>query len=227
MSPLRLREQIAIGLAEGDAFRREEVRRLLAAPAGERQKEVLAPEFLFLSPEQRRDVIESLKDAALAEVSESTQATADAVARIAQQMEDLAGKVGAAPSSALRSQIVQVEVPVPAVGAPPHAARAVLAAVAAGLIGIAVGLTAAPHLQRHGLLWQAGVSAEERADLRWASGFQGSESRALASWAVTDTGRWAKRFADRNGFLREQCPNASHDVETGEVTCMPRIWAVR
>ncbi|HEV6967762.1 hypothetical protein [Roseateles sp.] len=91
------------------------------------------------------------------------------------------------------------------------------------LITFGAGLFAAPVLQEQGWLPLTGIPVEQISLVRWALQFKDSDKRALAEWAVSDDGKWAKRFVEENAYLRKECP--AKEVQQGKVSC--RVWQVR
>jgi len=90
-------------------------------------------------------------------------------------------------------------------------------------MAFAAGLFAAPALQQKGWLPLTGIPVEQTSLVRWALQFQDHDKRALAEWAVSDDGKWAKRFVEENAYLRKECP--AKEVQQGKVSC--RVWQVR
>ena len=91
------------------------------------------------------------------------------------------------------------------------------------LVAFGAGLAVAPALQQQGWLPLTGIPVEQISLVRWALQFQDYDKRALAEWAVSDDGKWAKRFSEENAYIRNDCP--AKEVLQGKVSC--RVWLVR
>lgn len=92
------------------------------------------------------------------------------------------------------------------------------------LVAFGAGLMTAPALQQQGWLPLTGIPVEQTSLVRWALQFKDYDKRALAEWAVSDDGKWAKRFAEENVFIRQgDCPDRG--AQQGRVSC--RAWQVR
>jgi len=103
-------------------------------------------------------------------------------------------------------------------------ATTALLALVPALVAFGAGLMVAPALQRQGWLPLTGIPVEQISLVRWALQFQDYDKRALAEWAVSDDGKWAKRFADENTFIHKgDCPDK--DTRQNRVSC--RVWQVR
>lgn len=102
-------------------------------------------------------------------------------------------------------------------------ATTVLLVLVPALVAFGAGLMTAPALQQQGWLPLTGIPVEQTSLVRWALQYQDYDKRALAEWAVSDDGKWAKRFAEENAFVRKDCP--AKEVQQGKVSC--RVWQVR
>jgi len=103
-------------------------------------------------------------------------------------------------------------------------AIAALLVLVSAVGGFGAGLMVAPALQQEGWLPLTGIPVEQTNLVRWALQFKDYDKRALAEWAVSDDGKWAKRFAEENTFIRKgDCPD--RDVRQNKVSC--RVWQVR
>lgn len=105
-------------------------------------------------------------------------------------------------------------------------ATTVLLVLVPALVAFGAGLMTAPVLQEKGWLPLSGIPVEQISLVRWALQYQDYDydKRALAEWAVSDDGKWAKRFAEENVFIRQgDCPDRG--TQQGRVSC--RAWQVR
>lgn len=92
------------------------------------------------------------------------------------------------------------------------------------LVSFGTGLTVAPTLQREGWLPLTGIPVELTSVVSWALQFRDYDKRALAEWAVSEDGKWTKRFAEENAFIRKgECPDK--DTRQNRVSC--RVWQVK
>jgi|CEGD01.1.fsa_nt_gi hypothetical protein len=95
----------------------------------------------------------------------------------------------------------------------PWAFLAVLAAVFFILIGVAAWAGISPLLQSWNWIAVPGISKDQAELLRWAE---------------SDTGQWARRFANENNYIHiEGCPSfaTGFDQQTGRKTCV--VWFVQ
>ncbi len=206
--------------AEGAAADRERLASLAAQPVDELVRCDLEKLLADMPKSSQQEFLRLLADRAKAEgLSEVVTAALDNAMK---QFEEMTRRV-----ARLAQAGPGYDVPVPA--APLGNRRVMIVAwfIAGLALGGACALVGIPHLQMRGWLPQPGISAAERADLRWASRFGSAAARKRAAWAETDMGRWARRFADRNAFLRGDCPSPNHDLETGKLTCSGTFWYVK
>lgn len=193
-----LRQDVAAALAKAAPDHRRDFAQLLTTLKAIEEKPALAA--------SSGNVAEAAKVGA-------SQGSAAAVADLNRAREAMAQAVEEIQAGARKRRQVSL-----------RAKGAIATLLVPALVSFGAGLAVAPTLQRDGWLPLTGVPAELTSVVRWALQFQDYDKRALAEWAVSEDGKWAKRFAEENAFIRKgDCPDK--DTRQNRVSC--RVWQIR
>ncbi len=202
-------------LADVMAELRQDVAAALAKVAPDHRRDFAQLFTALKAIEEKPALAASSGNVAEAAKAGASQGSAAAVADMNRAREALAQAVEEIHAEERRRRQVSLRAKV--------AIIAVLVLVPA-LVSFGAGLAVAPTLQREGWLPLTGIPAELTSVVHWAFQFKDYDKRALAEWAVTEDGRWAKRFAEENAFIRKgDCPDK--DTRQNRVSC--RVWQVR
>lgn len=195
-----LRQDVAAALAKTTPDHRRDFAQLLTTLKEIQEKPALAA--------SSGDVAEAAKTGA-------TEGSGEAVVDLNKAREALAQAVEEIQAGEKKHRRISRRAKVAMVG---------LLVLVPALVSFGAGLAVAPTLQREGWLPLTGVPVELTSVVGWALQFKDYDKRALAEWAVSEDGKWAKRFAEENAFFRKgECPDKA--TAQSKVSC--RVWLVR